>query len=115
MALIGIFMWSGTFEGINWHVISFVGLYMLAPVSAIAVLIHEPHRGWQRLTFILSLVLGMVLNIVVYNFLAPPGGSFQYRDFSLVYPVMVSLIVFLMIGGRRATLWIKDGFSKSRH
>ena len=113
MALIGIFMWSGTFEGINWYVISFVGLYMLAPVSAIALLLYEPHRGWQRLTLIIALASGMALNILVYYLLAPSGGSFQFRDFSLMYPEMVSLIVFLMIGSRRATLWIKDGFSKS--
>ena len=117
MALIYIFILNnGSFEGIILHAaIPFVGICMLAPVSAIALLIYESHRGWQRLTFVLSLVLGMALNILVYYFLAPSGGSFQFRDFSLMYPEMVSLIVFLMIGSRRATLWIKDGFSKSRN
>jgi hypothetical protein len=115
MALIYILtLNNGSFEGIIWHVaMPFVGVCMLAPVSAIALLIYEPHRGWRRLTLILALALGMALNILVYYLLAPSGGSFQFRGFSLMYPEMVSLIVFLMIGSRRATLWIKDGFSKS--
>lgn len=115
LALVYIFIWNGgSFDGIIWKIaIPFVGACMLAPVSAIALLIYEPHRGWQRLTLILSLVLGMALNLLVYYLMTPPGGSFQFRDFSLLYPEMISLIVFVMIGGRRAVLWIKAGFDRS--
>jgi uncharacterized membrane protein len=115
MALIYIFILNeGSFEGIIWNVaIPFVGVCILAPVSAIALLIYEPHRGWQRLTLILALILGVTLSFFVLWVLTPSGGSFQFKDFMRMYPIMFSLIVFLMIGSRKATLWIKDGFSKS--
>jgi hypothetical protein len=116
MALIGIFIWIGSFEGIIWHVaIPVVGVCMLAPVSAIALLIYEPHRGWQRLTLILALILGVTLSFLVLWVLTHSGGSYEFKDFIRTYPIMFSLIVFLLIGSRKATLWIKDGFSKSRN
>jgi uncharacterized membrane protein len=116
MALIGIFIWIGSFEGIIWHVaIPVVGVCMLVPVSAIALLIYEPHRGWQRLTLILALILGVTLSFLVLWVLTPSGGSYEFKDFIRTYPIMFSSIVFLMIGSRKATLWIKDGFSKSRN
>jgi hypothetical protein len=65
------------------------------------------------MTLILSLGLGVLLSILVLWMLTASGGSFQFKDFIRTYPIMFSLIVFLMIGSRKATLWIKDGFSKS--
>lgn len=115
LTLVYIFIWNGgSFDGILWRVaLPVIGAMVLAIVSAIALLIYEPHKGWQRLTLILALFGGVLLSLLIYFLLGVSTFNFRFDEFRTLYALVFPLIVFVMIGGRKAVLWIKDGFERS--
>lgn len=99
-----------------WHLDGIKSFTLLALPStcAVALLICESHKGWKRLTLIVALVIGTTLTHPITSFLSRPYVSpFTIKEFVLMSPLVFSAVVFLMIGGRRAVLWVKDGFAKS--
>lgn len=92
------------------------GFIYFPAFCSIALLIYEPHKGWKRLTLILG-VAGSVLLVYPFSYLMSSPyqslHSFSLGIAILLMPIIFSLIVFSLIGGKKAILWIKDGFAKS--